>query len=148
MSEKCSLGVFEISNALSSVSRKFVEQDRVVFVTILMTELHVKNYPNLDGIKFFSTIVVMLKHGDILADGSRGTIVETSWSTQGCDADGVSKCPSWKLESFHDWHFSIEAMKAKIIREHELMEDLLVLRQCGGKIDRVLSLDDPTLFGV
>lgn len=122
---------FVTSNSISCVSRKFVERDRVVFVSVSLTEPSVKDHLAVDGVKFLTTTVRMLKRGNVMPDGSRATVLESFWSTKGYDVDGVSKCPGWKLEPF--LALGIGAMEAAMVREQGAMEDLLLQAAVGGQ---------------
>lgn len=115
---------FQTINTTSSVTRKFTERGRVVFVSLSLTEPLVQNHVPAEGIKFFTTAIRILNLGDALPDGSGSTVLESFWSTRGYDVDGVTKCPPWKLEPFFD--LAMGAMEAAMTREHEAVEDLLV----------------------
>lgn len=118
----------EASSTTHSVSRKFVESNRVVFVSLSVTEPLVQNLVGIDGIKFFTTTVRMLKPGNNMSDGFQETIMESFRSTRGYDVDGVNKCPPGKIEPFFE--LGIDAMETAIVKEYEVIEDLLVRMSC------------------
>lgn len=124
----------ETSDSMSGVSRKLVESNRVIFVSLTVLEPELKNHAAAKGIKFFTTTVRVLKDGGALPDGTPSTIMESFWSTRAYDEDGASDCPSWKLEPFV--RRGVGAMEAAIAREHMMIEDIFVQMSCQGRISR------------
>lgn len=116
----------ESTNTLRVVSRKFVERGRTVFVTQSLSKPRVAGDAAMQGVQFLTTTVRVVRPGGLQPTGGRSTVTESLWSARGFDADGVSKCPVWKLEPYIE--VGIRALDATLTQEHNVLEDLLMER--------------------
>jgi hypothetical protein len=114
----------ETTNDHRSVSRKFVECDRAVFVTQSLTAPRVAGDVALRGVQFLTTIVRVIRSGGSLAYGGPSTVFESFWSTSGLETDGNTRFPASRLEPFID--AGIHALDATLTREQQVLEDLLM----------------------
>lgn len=67
----------KVTSAIQTVTRKFVERDRVVFVTLSRTQPCVVGDANTVGTQFLATIVRVVKRRDRQATGEDSTVVES-----------------------------------------------------------------------
>jgi hypothetical protein len=116
----------ESTDTVRIVSRKFVERERTVFVTQSISEPRVVGNAAMQGVMFLTTSARVIRPGGLVPSGGRATVIESYMSARGLDADGVSKCPAWKLEPFVD--VGIRAMGNALTREQSKLEDLLLAK--------------------
>jgi hypothetical protein len=114
----------ETTNDHRSVSRKFVERGRTVFVTQSLAEPRVAGDVALRGVQFLTTVVRVIRSGGSLAYGGRSTVFESFWSTSGFDSDGTTKLLASRLEPFIN--AGIHALDTTLTREQQVLEDLLM----------------------
>lgn len=112
---------------LTSVSCRFVEPERTVFVTFALVEPWVEADVAISSAKFSLMAARVVKRGDYLPTGERSTVIELVRSSHALDMDGVTKCPAWKFEPYID--LGIGTMNATMTHEHQAIENLALQLQ-------------------
>lgn len=115
---------FNLKQTFCSVTRKFVQKDRTVVVTLALTEPRSSADAAPLGIKALTTIVRILRPGELLSTGEQSTSIESHWSLRGLATDAVSECDAQVFEPFAD--AGLTHMLFCMTREEEAVEEILL----------------------